>query len=151
MAGEWQRVSHHSRHADTSKLNHGWAVGCRPNKLAMLPRLINEWSHFSYGDDQRFLNQHVYPRIRDDAMIHTGFIVFEGEHVTPLPVPREGVEWLGMPVFRPKCLKKRQKAFAATIQQRPYSFLRLIRQIPLARPLAGLFRYVIRKVARSFR
>ena len=127
----------------------GGLWGCRPNKLAMLPQLISEWSDFSFGGDQRFLNKHVYPRIQDNVMIHTDFTTFEGETVTRFPVPRDGTEWLGMPVFRQSCLKARQKDFAAILEQEPRSFLQLVSQLPLARSLTGLFQRVTRKVASS--
>jgi hypothetical protein len=41
------------------------------------------------GMDQVFLEEMVYPRIQDDVCIHSDFIRFEGEEVSPFPTIRK--------------------------------------------------------------
>ncbi len=80
--------------------------GCRGNVLYNLPRLVWKWrlmrlitgrrSHHRRKDlDQVFLNQMVYPRIKDDVLIHSEFVCFEGEKVRPFPGPRKNFEFVG--------------------------------------------------------
>ena len=89
----------------------GGLWGCRSNAIPMMASLISSWSDFNYGDDQLFLSSQIYPLIQHDVLIHSDFDRFEGENVTSFPAERKNYEWVGMPIFRPELLKKRQERF----------------------------------------
>jgi hypothetical protein len=80
--------------------------GCRGNILYNLPRLVWLWRLMRLitgqrahrkgkGQDQVFLSQMVYPRIKNDVLIHSEYVCFEGEQVCPFPSPRKDFEFVG--------------------------------------------------------
>jgi len=80
--------------------------GCRGNVLHNLPHLVRKWrlmclitgrrSHLKgKGQDQVFLSRMVYPRIKNDVLIHSEFVSFQGEQVRPFPSPRKDFEFVG--------------------------------------------------------
>jgi hypothetical protein len=83
--------------------------GCRGGVLADIKDLIHTWTYRHYGDsygsmrerncDQVFLYEMVYPRVRDNGVIHSEFVRFDDEEVKPIPCPRHGLEFVGQVVF----------------------------------------------------
>lgn len=79
--------------------------GCRGGVLSNLSRLVWTWrlmhvirgqrSYHKKGMDQAFLREMVYPRIKDQMLIHSEFVRFEGEQVRPFPSPRRDSEFVG--------------------------------------------------------
>jgi hypothetical protein len=79
--------------------------GCRGGVLADIHELIHLWTSLHSGDaygtmearncDQVFLFEMVYRRMRDDVLIHSEFIRFEGEDAQFLPGARKGLEFIG--------------------------------------------------------
>lgn len=67
--------------------------------------LINKWKENrvkmnlgwanEYGLDQLFLAQEIYPKIKNDVLIHTELIQFGNEKVIPFPSKREGNKYVG--------------------------------------------------------
>jgi hypothetical protein len=47
------------------------------------------------GQDQAFLSRMVYPRIKNDVLIHSEFVCFQGEQVRPFPCPRKDFQFVG--------------------------------------------------------
>jgi len=97
---EWLR-SEKNVHIIRDHPNHilpmmGGLWGCRRGVLADMDKMIGAYGDFrSYGCDQKFLARHVYPRIRNDAFVHSEVIRLSGESVHPLPVPRGVGEFIG--------------------------------------------------------
>lgn len=86
--------------------------GCRRGVLPQMQALIGEWSDFeTWGADGRFLAQKVYPLVKDDILIHSDFVRFEGEVVSPFPVPRDGLEYCGYPPDRGEISQRRLAVF----------------------------------------
>jgi hypothetical protein len=48
-----------------------------------------------YGDDQAFLNEEFYPRLRHTALVHTDFLRYFFEHTRPLRPPADGEDFIG--------------------------------------------------------
>lgn len=70
--------------------------GCRKPILTEMAWLLERWKAFDHKwDDQQFLARRIYPRICHDVLIHSEFIQFAGETIEPIPVPREGVAYIG--------------------------------------------------------
>jgi len=68
----------------------GGMWGSRRGPLADIERLLRGWDqyadeHTGVGADQAFLAGVVYPLVRDDALIHSDFVAYEGEEVLPFP------------------------------------------------------------------
>ena len=73
----------------------GGMWGCRSGALPEFNQLMAEWHHEDrWQTDQDFLNQAIYPRIANDAMIHASFFRME-PHAKDFPVPRRGTEFVG--------------------------------------------------------
>jgi len=83
--------------------------GCRGGVLADIHDLLHTWTYRHYGDayggmyarncDQVFLYEMVYPRARMDGVIHSDFVRFDDEEAQPLPVAREGLEFIGQVIL----------------------------------------------------
>ena len=63
-------------------------------------------AEYTYGDDEAFLASSLYPRIRNDALVHTNIRGFVGEHVELITIPQKdttdfigNVIWDGAPKF----------------------------------------------------
>ncbi len=110
--GEWLR----SGKAFHIMRDHPWHTaaimggmwGVRGNILPHLWLLFGKWL-FMHIDvmargifrkqlDQQFLHEIVYPRIRHSVVIHSEFIRFEGERVTPFPSERENDTFVGQDI-----------------------------------------------------
>ena len=89
----------------------GGMWGVRGNVLPNMRFLLLKWyllnidlaftrkGFFGANDrDQHFLNQIVYPLIKNDVLIHSEFCRFEGEHVQPFPSARENGGFVGQVV-----------------------------------------------------
>ena len=48
-----------------------------------------------YGLDQLFLAQEIYPKIKNDVLIHTDLVKFGNEKVMPFPSKRENNNFVG--------------------------------------------------------
>lgn len=73
----------------------GGAWGCRGNLFPDMEHLIDDWGRFDRkGRDQESLAVHVYPRIRQDALVHTDLVKYKGETVHPFPCKRIGDEFV---------------------------------------------------------
>jgi len=83
----------------------GGMWGLIPGSLPPISTLIRKWrlrrfvgykvGPDGWGLDQTFLRSSVYPIARDDAMIHSEFVRFEGETVRPFPAPPAEGEFVG--------------------------------------------------------
>lgn len=79
----------------------GGLWGARGDVVRDMPDLIDRWSGTSeYGDDIRFLEAVIYPRVQHTALIHSDYVAHPGETVYPIPVPRQDDRWLGFPPAR---------------------------------------------------
>ena len=45
--------------------------------------------------DQHFLRHMVYPFAKNDVLVHSELVCFEGERPEPFPRPRRGLEFVG--------------------------------------------------------
>lgn len=66
----------------------GGMWGARRGVLADIEQLMQGWDeteHTMMGPDQDFLAAVVYPRVRDDALVHSGHVAYPGETVVPFP------------------------------------------------------------------
>ena len=77
----------------------GGMWGCKTKAVPYLVPLIKKrWKNFEKkGDDQQFLAQRIYPRIRHDCLIHSEFIKYEGEASEDFPIKRQLNEFVGRP------------------------------------------------------
>jgi hypothetical protein len=58
--------------------------------------LVNGWKDRSRrGKDQLFLAKKVYPLIKENVLIHSDIIQYEGESVAPFPRKRQHGEYVG--------------------------------------------------------
>ncbi len=83
----------------------GGTWGAKKGALPGVERLIRLWKikrsksnqgwSSAKGDDQEFLNQMVYPLIKDDVLIHSEFVRFDNEIIHPFPFQRNGHEFVG--------------------------------------------------------
>jgi hypothetical protein len=87
----------------------GGLWGCRGQVIPNMASLIEGWSSHSFGADQSFLRRKVYPKIKQDVVIHSDFVAFKGETVFPFPSPRVDGEWVGMPVHRDRVIRLRKE------------------------------------------
>jgi len=86
--------------------------GVRGQAIPQIGDLIAAWPDFStWGADQTFLADIIYPLIKDDVLIHTDFVIYEGETVQPMPIPRVDNDYMGRPVGRGKITRERVDAF----------------------------------------
>ena len=74
----------------------GGTWGCRGGVFPDMAALNRRWQwHDVKGRDQEFLTIYVYPRIKQNVLIHTDLVKYEGETVHPFPCPRRGYEFVG--------------------------------------------------------
>jgi hypothetical protein len=80
----------------------GGMWGCRNGMMIKigLSNLINNWcinkrSSYSYGIDQDFLKEVVYPLIKDNAIEHSEFNLRFGGEIRPFPYIRNNYEFVG--------------------------------------------------------
>lgn len=80
----------------------GGMWGCRNGMMRKigLSNLISNWSinkrsSYSYGIDQDFLKEVVYPLIRNNAMEHSEFNLRFGGEIRPFPYIRNNYEFVG--------------------------------------------------------
>jgi len=62
--------------------------------------------NFTYGDDELYIAEHIYPQVVKDALVHTNNHAFLGEHVELITIPHKdkwdfigNVIWNGSPKF----------------------------------------------------
>jgi hypothetical protein len=60
--------------------------------------------------DQVFLGTMVYPRVKNDAMIHSSFTRYSGETTVPFPTPRVGLSFVGETFRDQQSLERRMKS-----------------------------------------
>lgn len=90
----------------------GGLWGCRGRVIPNMANLIEGWCDHTYGGDQRFLTRKIYPKIKQDVVIHSDFVAFKEETVLPFPSPRVEGEWVGMPVHREQEIQLRKENFS---------------------------------------
>lgn len=85
----------------------GSGFGGRSGVIPAIEAQMRAWGRFgSYGDDEHFLARHVYPRIREHAMVHDDWNRRGEPRCRPFPSSREGHTYVGEPYdefehFRP--------------------------------------------------
>ena len=73
----------------------GGMWGCRRGALPEFNNLMAAWNHEDrWQTDQDFLNEQVYPKIVNDAMIHASYFKLEA-HSKNFPLPRKDTEFVG--------------------------------------------------------
>ena len=73
----------------------GGMWGMRSGALPEFLGLLNNWKHEDrWQTDQEFLNQEIYPRIVNDAMVHASFFKLE-RHAKDFPTERKDYEFIG--------------------------------------------------------
>ena len=71
--------------------------GARCDLLRDMADLVATWKRFDfYGCDQKFLGKIIYPRVREQALIHSECVMFPHETIHPFPIARVGDEFLGV-------------------------------------------------------
>jgi len=101
----------------------GGLWGCRGGILPNMERLIRRWEIYFVltggwvlhrrGWDQVFLGTMVYPRLKNDAMIHSSSTRYIGETTVPFPTPREGLSFVGESFRDQPSLEGRMKSLLA--------------------------------------
>jgi hypothetical protein len=70
--------------------------GCRGQAIQDMPTLIERWKLWAHkGQDQDFLRDAIYPRFRDDCLVHSDLYQYRGELCRPFPSPRARGEFVG--------------------------------------------------------
>jgi len=73
----------------------GGMWGIRHGCLPEFGDLMRSWNpEDRWQTDQEFLNQEIYPRVVDDAMVHASFLRMES-HAKDFPSLRNGLEFIG--------------------------------------------------------
>lgn len=78
----------------------GGMWGVKKGVLPLIQPFYKEWIQSrrdkdNYNTDQLFLQECVYPVIKNEALIHTWIIGFEGETVSPIDFPNTGTNFVG--------------------------------------------------------
>ncbi len=99
----------------------GGLWGVRGGVLPSISELIDAYRSVmgtdEYGDDIRFLSRTVYPLVASNALIHSDFVAFADEVVTPIVAPRLNFQWLGFPPARGEISDLRQQNFRLLADQ----------------------------------
>lgn len=78
-------------------------LGVKGRALQTLAELVQKrlhaYRHTEYGDDQVFLSEDFYPRVRSNALVHTGFIRYYPERTQPMPPDQPGEIFVGAYAF----------------------------------------------------
>ena len=79
--------------------------GIKCNTISNIEELIDKWKQErkrkklgwadQYGLDQLFLSQEIYPKIKNNVLIHTDLVKFWTETITPFPSKRKKNEFVG--------------------------------------------------------
>ena len=81
----------------------GGLLGVRGAALRLLASLVKQRMDrhrlTEYGDDQVFLSQDFYPKVRSTALVHTNCIRIWPEFTQPLPPDRPGDNFIGAYAF----------------------------------------------------
>lgn len=105
LVSEWEK-SGKSFHIIRSHYSHNalimgglWAV--RPGKLAITSNFSRVGRiRWGWGRDQIYLARHVYPHVKDDALIHDVTEGFPGEEgVIPIKIDTSSFSWVSEPMF----------------------------------------------------
>lgn len=74
----------------------GGMWGCRELAIPDMADLIARWNLWARkGQDQDFLRDAIYPRFRDDCLVHSELYQYHGELCRPFPMPRPSGEFIG--------------------------------------------------------
>jgi len=74
----------------------GGMWGCRGNAIPDMEILVDSWKLWAKkGQDQDFLRDVIYPRFKNDILIHSDLYQYRGECCIPFPVPRQRGEFVG--------------------------------------------------------
>lgn len=77
----------------------GGTCGIKRGAVKAINKIIND-NIYLYEDkwfsDQEFLNDVIYPLIKDRVLIHSSFNFYSDETITPFPSARVGDEFVGM-------------------------------------------------------
>lgn len=57
-------------HKDHTAHIMGGMWGCKGSVIPDMEKLMSEWTQFNKGDDQVFLSQKIWPRIKDNSVFH---------------------------------------------------------------------------------
>jgi hypothetical protein len=81
----------------------GGTLGVKGAALKFLGSLVRDRLHShrrtEYGDDQVFLSQEFYPKVRANALVHTNCVRYFPERTQPLPADRPGETFVGAYAF----------------------------------------------------
>ncbi len=70
--------------------------GCRRGIVNNIKDMIEKWGYYNKrGADQEFLKYNIYPIIKNNVMIHTDLVKYEGEDVEPFLCNRIIGEFVG--------------------------------------------------------
>ena len=94
--------------------------GCRGKVIPDMEKRIKNFVGLQYklpfGADQKFLDEAIYPEAKH-GFIHSEFARYSGEITHPIPSPRERMDWIGKPVYRPRTVKARELNFKKSLEE----------------------------------
>jgi len=74
----------------------GGMWGCRGNAVPDMETMVDSWKLWAKkGQDQDFLRDVIYPRFKDDLMVHSDLYQYRGELRKPFPNTRHRGEFVG--------------------------------------------------------
>jgi hypothetical protein len=91
--------------------DHFWHRSCVSGGMfgwkTTLPIDIDTKGEYQYGDDEKYLNKVLYPKIKDRLLVHTNICAYKDEYFCPIMIPQQdstdfvgNVIWNGIPKFQ---------------------------------------------------
>jgi hypothetical protein len=74
----------------------GGMWGCRGSAIPDMEAMVDSWKLWAKkGQDQDFLRDVIYPRFKEDLLVHSDLYQYQGELCKPFPIPRQRGEFVG--------------------------------------------------------